>query len=303
MPHRQTVRDILARSEEFLAGKGVDSPRLSAQMLLAHVLGVERLGLFLDMDRPLGEPELGRCRELVMRRGRGEPAAYLVGEREFYGLDFEVTPDVLIPRPETEGIVERVEALFPKDAAFRFADLGTGSGCLAVTLAALFPRATGVAVDKSPAALAVAGRNAARHGVAERLAFVAGDFAELDASGETFGLMVANPPYVSQTEYAALSREVAGFEPRSALVPDSGDPAGATGCECFPVLARVAGRCLAPGGVLLMEMGRTQAGAARAAFAGGFSVTVGRDLAGHDRYVEVHAGGGAAPDDGVRRAP
>jgi release factor glutamine methyltransferase len=290
MHNHPTVRDILAKSEDYLTGRGVDSPRLSAQMLLAHVLGLERLGLFLDMDRPLAEPELARCRELVVRRGRGEPAAYLVGEREFYGLAFVVGPDVLIPRPETEGIIERAEELFPSDARLRFADLGTGSGCLAVTLAVRFPEATGVALDKSPKALAVARENARRHGVSERIEFVCGDFSALSARGESFGLVVANPPYVSQAEYVAASREVAGFEPKSALVPESDAPGGATGCECFPVLARVARQCLEPGGVMLMEMGCTQAAAAREAFAGCAAAEVRRDLAGLDRLLEARGG-------------
>jgi len=293
MEKRPTVRDILAKSEAYLSDKGVDSPRLSAQMLVAHVLGLERLGLFLDMDRPLSESELARCRDLVARRGRGEPAAYLVGEREFYGLDFAVTPDVLIPRPETEGIIERARALFPRDADMRFADLGTGSGCLAVTLAVHFPACTGVAVDKSAAALAVARENARRHGVEARLEFVCGDFSALCDRPGRFGLVVSNPPYVSEAEYDGLSPEVAGFEPKSALVPESDAPGGATGCECFPVLARVVRECLLPDGAFLMEMGCAQADAAKRAFAGFAGVTVHRDLAGLDRLLEVRSPGGA----------
>lgn len=288
MEKRPTVRDILTKSEDYLARKGVDSPRLSAQMLLAHVLGLERLGLFLDMDRPLADGELARCRELVARRGRGEPAAYLVGEREFYGLPFLVTPDVLIPRPETELLIDRARELFPGDGRERFADLGTGSGCLAVTLAVRFPGWSGVAVDASPAALEVARGNAARHGVSERIEFVAGDFSVLCGRRERFGLIVANPPYVSQAEYRGLCPEVAAFEPRSALVPDSDAPGGATGCECFPTLARVAGECLSPGGVFLMEMGHAQAGAAKEAFAGFPRAAVRKDLAGLDRVLEVY---------------
>ncbi len=301
MEKRPTVRDILAKSEAYLATKGVDSPRLSAQMLVAHVLGLERLGLFLDMDRPLSEFELTCCRDLVTRRGRGEPAAYLVGGREFYGLDFAVSPDVLIPRPETEGIIERARALFPRDADMRFADLGTGSGCLAVTLAVRFPACTGVAVDTSAAALAVARENARRHGVEARLEFLHGDFSALCDRPGRFGLVVSNPPYVSQAEYGGLSPEVTGFEPKSALVPASDAPDGATGCECFPVLARVVRECLLPGGAFLMEMGCTQADAARRAFAGFGGVTVHRDLAGLDRLLEVRSPGGVP--NGLENVP
>ncbi len=284
MQKRPTVRNILAKSEGYLAERGVDSPRLSAQMLVAHVLGLERLGLFLDLDRPMTEGQLARCRELVARRGRGEPAAYLVGEKEFYGLPFRVTPDVLIPRPETELVIDLARGVFTVDDRRRFADLGTGSGCLAVALAVRFPGWTGVAVDASPAALAVARENAARHGVAERIEFVAGDFSILCGRGERFGCLVSNPPYVSRAEHAALSPEVACYEPVSALVPH---PAGETGGECFPVLARVARECLSPGGVLLMEMGCTQAGAAKEAFAEFPHIAVHKDLAGLDRVLEA----------------
>ncbi|MEF3696353.1 peptide chain release factor N(5)-glutamine methyltransferase [Desulfolutivibrio sp.] len=302
MEKRPTVRDILTKSEAYLSDKGVDSPRLSAQMLLAHVLGLERLGLFLDMDRPLSESELTRCRDLVTRRGRGEPAAYLVGEREFYGLAFAVTPAVLIPRPETEGLVERAEALFPRDGMVRFADLGTGSGCLAVTLAVRFSAWTGVAVDKSAAALSVARKNARRHGVEARIECVCGDFSVVSDRQERFGLMVSNPPYVSEAEYRSASPEVTGFEPKAALAPESDAPGGATGCECFPVLAGVVRERLAPDGVFLMEMGCTQADAACAAFAGFSDVVVRRDLAGLDRYLEVRNGTNA-PAGTVRTAP
>ena len=277
-----TVREILGKSEGYLQEKGVDAPRLSTQLLLAKVLGLDRLGLVLAMDRPLSVEELDGYRPLIARRGKGEPVAYLLGEREFFGLDFTVTPDTLIPRPETELIVERALELFPQGALSRFADLGTGSGCLAVTLAVKFPQAQGLALDKSPGALAVARENAAKHGVADRLDFVEADFAALPETAGGYALVVSNPPYVTAAEYRECSKEVRDFEPQGALVP------GETGLEAVPVVARAAMARLAPGGVLLVEIGWKQgpAVAALLAEAGFADVAVRRDLAGHDRVVE-----------------
>ncbi|WP_300158231.1 peptide chain release factor N(5)-glutamine methyltransferase [Solidesulfovibrio sp.] len=277
-----TVREILGKTEGYLKERGVDAPRLSAQLLLAQALGMDRLGLVLAMDRPLTPEELDAYRPLVARRGKGEPVAYLLGEREFFGFDFKVTPDTLIPRPETELVVERALELFPQGALSRFADLGTGSGCLAVTLAVKFPRARGLALDKSPGALAVARENAARHGVADRLDFVEADFAALPETAGGYELVVSNPPYVSVAEYRECSREVRDFEPSTALVP------GETGLEAVPVVARAAFSRLAPGGRLLVEIGWKQGPGASAllAEAGFADVAVRRDLAGCDRVVE-----------------
>jgi release factor glutamine methyltransferase len=277
-----TVREILGKTEGYLQEKGADAPRLSAQLLLAKVLGLDRLGLVLAMDRPLSVEELDGYRPLVARRGKGEPVAYLLGEREFFGLDFTVTPDTLIPRPETELIVERALELFPQGALSRFADLGTGSGCLAVTLAVKFPQARGLALDKSPGALAVARENAVKHGVADRLDFVEADFAALPETAGGYALVVSNPPYVTAAEYRECSRKVRDFEPQGALVP------GETGLEAVPVVACAAKARLAPGGVLLVEIGWKQGPEAAAilAEAGFADVAVRRDLAGRDRVVE-----------------
>lgn len=276
-----TVREILGKTEGYLAERTVDAPRLSAQLLLAKALDLDRLGLLLAMDRPLTPAELDGVRPLVARRGRGEPMAHILGEREFYGLDFAVTPATLIPRPETEGLIDQAKELFPDGRLSDFADLGTGSGCLAVTLAVTFPQATGLALDASPEALAVARANAARHGVADRLRFVAADFADLPQRDGGYALIVANPPYVSEAEYRDCSREVRDFEPVSALVP------GPTGLEALPVVARTALAALAPGGWLLMEIGWRQGPAAQAILSehGLTAVAVHRDLAGQDRLV------------------
>ncbi len=277
-----TIREILGKTEGYFKDKGVDAPRLSAQLLLAKSLGMDRLGLVLAMDRPLTPEELDGYRPLVARRGKGEPVAYLLGAREFFGLDFKVTPETLIPRPETELVVERALELFPGGALSRFADLGTGSGCLAVTLAVRFPGARGLALDVSPGALAVARENAATHGVADRVDFLEADFAELPETAGGYALVVSNPPYVSVAEYRECSPEVRDFEPAGALVP------GETGLEAVPVVARAARLRLAPGGWLLVEIGWKQGAQAAAILteAGFADVAVRRDLAGLDRVVE-----------------
>jgi len=286
MSKHPTVRDILQKTETYLRDKNVDSPRLSAQIILAKGLGTDRMGLFLDLDRPLEPGELDAIRPLVARRGKGEPVAYIVGEREFFSMSFEVTPDVLIPRPETEMIVEEALRLFPREGELRFADLGTGSGCLAVSLAAQFPSSRGVALDLSPAALAVASRNALKHGVVERLTFIEADFSELAPPVDGFALIVSNPPYVSREEYAELSPEVALFEPKSALVPRGGDQAG---LEAYPTVVSASWKALAPGGVLMLEIGWKQGQAVKHLLESevfGFEgVAVLPDLAGHDRVV------------------
>lgn len=247
-----TLRELLAHGEALLKARGVDSPRLSAELLAAHALGCERLQVVTDLNRTLAGPQADRLRTLLDRRAAGEPAAYILAEREFYGLPFAVSPAVLIPRPETELLVDAVLAHFPRDAAFRFADLGTGSGILAVTLAHLFPRSRGLAVDRSPEALAQAAGNARLNGVEDRLSLVRADFTRPFLVRSGLDLVVSNPPYLSEAEYREVSPEVSGFEPRQALV------AGPAGDECLEPLLPLAGQALRPGGLLLVEFGWTQ---------------------------------------------
>ena len=288
MSRQPTLRHILAKTETYFREKNLDSPRLSAQLILGKGLGVDRMGLFLNLDRPMLPTELDALRPLVARRGRGEPVAYIIGEREFFSMAFTVDSNVLIPRPETEHIVEEALRAFPREAELVFADLGTGSGCLAVTIAAQFPAARGVALDVSPGALAVARANAAKHNVEARLEFVQGTFTDLPVQPCGYTLIVSNPPYVSEAEYGELSPEVAAFEPRGALVPDTGAP-GAGGLEAYPEVARVARDRLAPGGVLILEIGWKQGQAVKELLESpefGFEgVGVLKDLAGLDRVV------------------
>lgn len=226
MPHRDTLPevaatpptliDVLRLSTTYLGGHGSTSARLDSELLCAQALGLRRIDLYLQFDRPLDAGELTSIRELVRRRGRGEPVAYITGTREFYGRPFGVTPDVLVPRPDTETLVQQAVALLRAGpgAAPRVADLGTGSGCIAITLAAEVPGISMVATDVSAAALDVARANAAGLGIG--VEFVECSWADGLVGG--FELIVSNPPYVTADELAAVDRDVRDFEPRGALI-------------------------------------------------------------------------------------
>ena len=278
-----TVGRLLTWTTDWLGTKGAEAPRLDAEVLLAHVRGCPRIALYTAFDTPVADAERARFRDLVKRRGEGEPVAYLVGSREFFSLPFTVTKDVLIPRPETEGLVVRSLDLVKSAAAPRIADVGTGSGAIAVTLAKQLPRATLVATDIAPAALAVAQANAERHGVAERITFVECDLLADPQAAGPWDVIVSNPPYVRDDEYAALPRDVRDHEPKTALV------AGPTGVEIVTRLAAEAAERLAPGGWLLVEIGPSTAAAAEAALAAQPGLVPGptlKDLAGLPRIVQ-----------------
>jgi len=248
----KTIRELLRVASGWLTERGIEGADLDTQLLLAHTLGCRRLDLFLDHDRPLQAEELTRFRALMRRRGDDrEPVAYLLGERDFFGLGFFVTRDVLVPRPETEHLVEvALDALDARGAdapAARFADVGTGSGCVGVAVAKLRPLARGLLIDISPAALAVARRNVERHGVGERVDLLRSDL--LCAVGDqTLDLVVANPPYVGEDEVHLLPPEVLRHEPHGALFDRPGLP-------LTQALAAQAARALRPGGTLAVETG------------------------------------------------
>lgn len=248
------VLHLLQLSTGYLRERGSPSPRLDAEVLLAHVLGMERIQLYVNFDRPVDREELDRYRELVRRRGRGEPVAYLVGEREFRSLSFAVSPAVLIPRPETELLVEAVLSELDSLPAGWVVDVGTGSGIIAVCLALEGGPRPVAAVDCSPAALEVARANARRHGVDERIRWLQGDLlAPLEVAGlEPVAAVVSNPPYVPTAQWRALEPTVRDYEPRLAL---DGGPDG------LAVIRRLIGdssRILAPGGLLALEVGAGQ---------------------------------------------
>ena len=253
-----TVGRLLAWTTDWLASRGSESPRLDAEVLLAHVRGCPRIALYTAFDTPVADAERSRFRELVKRRGEGEPVAYLVGSKEFFSLPFAVNKGVLVPRPETEGLVVRTLDLCKALTAPRIIDVGTGSGAIAVTLAKHLPHAVVVATDISPEALAVARDNAARHGVAERIRFVECDLMAAAEAAGPWNVIVSNPPYVREDEFESLPRDVRLHEPRTALV------SGPTGVEVVARLAAAAAESLAPGGWLLVEIGPAVAAAAEA---------------------------------------
>jgi len=260
---RVTVLEVIQRSAEFLARKGVDSPRLQVELLLAHVLRVPRLKLYLDFERKLSEVELDELRALIKRRGEREPLQHLVGSVCFCGYEMKVNRDVLIPRPETELLAERAwQFLSTFDSRPSTAlDFGTGSGCLAVTLALKSPKTAVHAVDVSDAALAVARENANHHGMAESIRFYHGDgFAPLPPDLK-FNLVVANPPYIATAEIAGLQPEVREFEPRAAL------DGGPDGLDFFKTLAAEAGTRIEAGGRFMGEFSDGQEAALSKLFA------------------------------------
>lgn len=276
----QTVLDILKLTTGFFEKRGVESARLNAELLVGHALGLKRMQLYLQFERPLTEAELEKIRPLVKRRAAREPLQYILGSTEFCGLRLKVDRRALIPRPETEYLVEIVGGSLASPPA-SILDLGTGTGALALALAAKYPEARVTAVDKSPDALALAAENAAACGLAERVNLLASDwFAALPAAGR-FALIVANPPYLTADEVAAAEPEVREFEPHQALV------APEEGRADLETILRQAPRFLEPGGLLACETGIAQhARLLEVAKEAGFARTESRrDLTGRDRFV------------------
>jgi release factor glutamine methyltransferase len=275
-----TIGGLLQWTEQFLGQKGVESPRLDAQILLAHALGCERIHLYTRFDEPADDETRTNFRELVRRRVEGCPVAYLVGCKEFYKLSFEVTPAVLIPRPATESLVlaalERARPL----AAPRVLDLGTGSGCIAVSIARQHKGATVVAVDTSADALAVARRNADKQGVAGQIDFREGDLFG-PVAGDTFDLIVSNPPYVRTSDIDKLAAEVRDHEPRSAL------DGGHSGLQVVERLMAAAPAYLNRGGWLFVEIGAGQDDAARRRLATVPGLSIEPTIRDHDGHLRV----------------
>ena len=258
-----TILEILRWTADYFRDKGVLEPRASAEVLLAHALGLSRLDLYLRYDQPLAPEELARFKALMVRRREGEPVAYLTGHKEFWSLDFQVAPGVLIPRPETEILVSAaLEAAREKigsagqEGQLRLwgVEIGVGSGAVVVALAKELPQLDWLALDLSAAALAVAWDNARRHGVGGRLHFVRGDLVSGLKPVPRFALMVANLPYVPRAEWEQLPKDIRDFEPREALL------GGEDGLDLIRLLVRQAHHYLLPGGRLALEVGAGQAG-------------------------------------------
>ena len=251
-----TIAEAINEAASVLRAAGVSEARREAGSLLEHATGRDRTFLITHGDESLTTDDAQRFREWVARRAAGEPLQYITGRQEFYGLDFEVTPEVLIPRPETELLVETALELLRETEAPIICDVGIGSGCIAVALLNKRRDARAVGLDISPAALAIAARNAARHGVAERLTLLASDcFASLDENERDrarFSLIVSNPPYVVESDMEGLQREVREHEPHVALTP------GGDGLSIIRRVIDESPRHLARGGHLLLEIGFNQ---------------------------------------------
>ena len=275
-----TLSEVVRRSTEWLAGKGSDTPRLDAEVLIGHALGLQRIELYTEADRPLTEDELAACRALIARRGEMEPVAHITGRRAFGRLDLEVTPDVLVPRPDTEVVVDVVVEMAPQGA--RIVDWGTGSGAIALSVADLRPDVTVTGLERSPAALAVAQRNLeANPHLADRVRMLLSD-GMAAVSGEQFDVVVSNPPYLVPADldrFPALRHE-----PEEALV------SGPLGTEDHERVVRESAGVLGQGGLVVLEVGQGQEDAVVSIVrANGFEGCATRpDLAGIVRVVAGH---------------
>ncbi len=282
-----TLLEIIKRTTEFLVGKGVESARLNAELLIGHALERKRMQLYMEFERPLTEAELEKIRPLIRRRAQREPLQYIIGETDFGGLRLKVDRRALIPRPETEFLIELLVVRYAGlEAPRRILDLGTGSGAIALALAVAFPLAEVVAVDASLAALSLAQENASKTGLADRVRIFQSDWYESVERSE-FDLIVSNPPYLTEAETAQTALEVRGFEPRQALI------AAEDGLADLAKILAGAPLYLSGSGVLALETGITQHEKIKVlATNAGFGRTEGqRDLAGRERFIFASRGG------------
>ena len=275
-----TIAKVLDWTKQYFADKGLENPRLDAEILLCSVLKCQRITLYVHFDQPLEEHELAQYRGYVARRAAAEPLAYILGSRAFMKYDFKVTPDVLVPRPETELLVECAAKLAGNIEAPEVLDIGTGSGAIIVSLLDMLPNAKGTAVDVSPGALKVAQANAEQIGVAQRLKFVRSDLYAALPQDSKFDVIISNPPYIPSADIAGLAADVRR-EPRLAL------DGGADGLNFYRRIISGAPKFLKPNGFLAFEIGINQGeDVAALCRQTGFAVTAVRhDYAGIDRMV------------------
>ncbi len=286
LPSSTPRADALRALRRAFEAAGLDTPGLDARVLLLAALGLEPADLVTRPEAPLGEAGATELAAFAARRLAGEPVSRILGRREFWGLDFALSPDTLVPRPDSEVAVETALSLLPAGPA-RLLDLGTGSGCLLVALLHERHDARGVGVDRSPGALATARDNARRNGVGDRAAFVAANWAAPLAG--RFGLVISNPPYIASPVIPTLDREVREHDPALAL------DGGADGLDAYRIIVAEAPRLLEPGGHLVLEIGYDQAEAVRAlgTAAGLAFVRLAHDLAGNPRCLAFRAPAGS----------
>ncbi len=276
------ILDVINKTTAYFEKRGIESPRLMIELLLAHVLKKKRLELYLEFEREVDEPTLEKLREMVKRRGEGEPLQYITGTAEFFGLEFLVDRRVLIPRPETELLVETVVSRVEgRGSRVRIMDVCTGSGCIAVALAKKVPGVEILAVDSSAEALVVAEANAKRQNVEKNIRFLCGDLLGVLSDSWRADVIVSNPPYVRRGDIANLPKEVRDFEPVHALA------AGEDGLEIIRRLVMTAGRSLSPSGLMALEIGAGQRPAVEELFVKNvFAVVqIVKDLQGHERVI------------------
>lgn len=275
-----TIGRILKWTEQYFKEKDIESPRLDAEVLLSHILGRERIYLYVHFDEPLEPTELARYREAIKQRVQRVPVAYIIGEKEFMGLTFKVTADTLVPRPDTEILVQAaVERLRARGETPRFADIGTGSGAICLSILHFLPKAQADTVDISPAARAIAEENAAALEVADRVTFHTGDLLA-PLAGQCYDAILSNPPYIPDGDIAALAPEVRLKEPRTALA------GGKDGLDFYRRLTADAPAHLKDGGFLAVEVGIHQAAPVAALAVPAFSRTeILKDYAGIERVV------------------
>lgn len=277
------MTDVLSEATAFLKGRGVSDPRLNSERLLAHLLDLERIELYLQFDRPLSQSERDAYKALLRRRTDREPLQYILGATEFMSLPFRVSPDVLIPRPETEILVERLLEDAKRESIHSILDIGTGSGCIAISLAVNLPDVRIVALDASKASLGIASRNAELNGVQDRIRLTEDDIRTDPEFESRFDAVISNPPYVALDEWDGLDPEIRNFEPRMALCDES------DGLSFYRVIAQQSKSYLPKGGRIYLEVGDTQSESVRnILIAAGFSAAeIFQDLNQRDRVVRA----------------
>lgn len=285
------LMDVLKQAAIFLENNKIEDARLNAERLLSHVLGIARMDLYLQFERPLSPDERNAYKILLKRRAAYEPLQYIIGETEFMSLPFKITPDVLIPRPETELIIEKaieeVEHIFGTEKQIECLDIGTGCGNIAISLAHFLPSATIWAIDIDEAALTIARENARRNGINESIHFLQIDAAREDFAqkiGKRFDVIVSNPPYISESEFENLPLEIKEFEPKRAL------DGGKDGLQFYRALSPCLNDLMKEPGIVLLEIGADQAENIIQIFSENFAgkIQTLQDYAHRDRIIILH---------------
>lgn len=277
-----TILEAIKLSTEYLVKKGIESARLNSELMIADLLNCKRLDLYLTFERPLKDEEVDKLRQWISRRGKNEPLQYILGKADFYGLQFEIDSSVLIPRPETESLVDNIIAKNKYHSKLDILDIGTGSGIISIILAMNLPESNLTAIDVSSEAISLAKKNAVKHGVLDRINFLNQDIFTTEFSAQSFDLIVSNPPYVALSEYLTLQKEIVDFEPKEA-VTDEGD-----GLKFYSFIAEKAKLWLKDGGKLYFELGKGQFSFVeeKLKMEGYSNISVTKDLANIERVIQ-----------------